>query len=70
MIMRGAYAESSGLGLAMVCSIMSKTCSLASLALLSASSMVARSSPDILTSIWKAVMPSRVPVTLKSMSPI
>ena len=35
----------------------------------SARSMISRETPVILMSIWSAVIPFRVPATLKSMSP-
>ena len=47
----------------------SRMCSRPSRACASAFSMTGRVTPPILMSIWSAVIPTRVPATLKSMSP-
>ena len=66
---RGAWPASSVRGSPIVSSIRSRIASRASFACASACSMISRETPVILMSIWSAVMPSRVPATLKSMSP-
>jgi hypothetical protein len=68
-VIRGAHFESSPRGWARVPSIFSRMCSRASRAWSSAWAMTSRDSPEILMSIWIAVMPFLVPQTLKSMSP-
>ena len=52
-----------------VSAIRSRMNSRASFACVSASRMICWVTPVILMSIWSAVTPSRVPATLKSMSP-
>ena len=66
---RGACSASSVRASGIVSSILSRMNSRARLACSSAFSMISRVTPVILMSIWSAVMPSRVPATLKSMSP-
>src|SRR5213078_1334477 len=69
VMMRGAYLDSCERGAGMARSMMSRMCTRACLARSSASAMILKSSPSILISIWIEVTPSRVPATLKSMSP-
>ena len=58
-----------GDGAAMTSFIFPRMCSRASRAWLRALPMISRVNPVILISIWRAVIPSLVPATLKSMSP-
>ena len=67
--MRGAYFESSVRGPGSALAISLRMWSRPFRACSSASSMILRSSPSILMSIWIEVMPFSVPATLKSMSP-
>jgi hypothetical protein len=69
VMMRGAYTDSSARGLGSTLSISSRMCSRARLAFCSASRISSSDRPSILMSIWMEVTPSRVPATLKSMSP-
>src|SRR5207248_1573182 len=69
VMMRGAYLDSCERGCGMARSMMSRMWTRACLARSSASAMILKSSPSILMSIWIEVTPSRVPATLKSMSP-
>src|ERR1019366_2559416 len=66
---RGANAESSGRAAFSVCSILSRMKSRPWRACSSACWKICGVMPPILMSIWRAVMPVRVPATLKSMSP-
>ena len=65
----GACGFTSAFGLSIVFSISPKICILPSLACIRAFSIISMVSPWILISIWQAVIPSAVPVTLKSISP-
>ena len=65
----GAYLESSARGSGMVSSIFSRMVRRASFAWWSAFSITSTVIPFTLMSIWRAVIPSSVPATLKSMSP-
>ncbi len=67
--MRGAYVERSSRAPDNVSPIQSKMCIRAVCARPSASSRISTVKPAILISIWMEVIPSRVPATLKSMSP-
>jgi len=67
--MRGAQGASSLLGSAMHSAIISKILKRADFALFKAISIISRVIPEILISICIAVMPSRVPAHLKSISP-
>src|SRR6266576_513794 len=69
VMMRGAYLDSCERGSGIARSMMSRMWTRACLARSSASAMILKSSPSILMSIWMEVRPSRVPATLKSMSP-
>ena len=66
---RGACSASSVRGSGIASSIRSRIESRARFACSSAPLMISCVTPVILMSIWSAVMPSRVPATLKSMSP-
>src|SRR5207302_1710663 len=70
VMIRGAYGDRSGRGAAIACCITSSTCIRASRAWARALPNTSRDSPRILMSICSAVTPSRVPATLKSISPI
>ena len=67
--MRGAWGESSVRGAAIASCILPRIDRRASLACASASRRISKVTPVILMSIWRAVIPSSVPATLKSMSP-
>ena len=67
--MRGAHCDSSLRGSGMVASMRSRMNRRARLACSSASVRISKVTPLILMSICRAVMPSAVPATLKSMSP-
>ncbi len=67
--MRGAYGEMFSRGASIEACIASKISSRALRACSSALDMISLVMPPILMSICSAVMPSRVPATLKSMSP-
>ncbi len=69
VVMRGANALISLRGRGSTASILSSTKSLASRACSSAWAMISWVRPLVLMSICRAVMPSLVPATLKSMSP-
>src|SRR6058998_2488756 len=69
VMMRGAYLDSCERGCGIARSMISRMCTRACFARSSASAMILKSSPSILMSIWIEVTPSRVPATLKSMSP-
>ena len=66
---RGACSESSARGSAMTSAILPRMNVRASSACASASRRMSNVTPVILMSICRAVMPSDVPATLKSMSP-
>ena len=69
-LIRGAYCESSSRGSAMrLVHLAEDRAGGASLACESASRRMSNVTPVILMSICRAVMPSEVPATLKSMSP-
>ncbi len=65
----GAYCDITERAVGSASSIRPRMCSRAARASDSALVMISRLMPAILVSSWKAVMPLRVPVTLKSMSP-
>ncbi len=65
----GANSEMSSAGLERVFSMMPRMCILPRLAWSRAFVRISVETEEILMSIWKAVMPSFVPATLKSMSP-
>ena len=65
----GAWAFTSPFGVAIVSVSFSKICNRPSLACFSAFTKISYDKPLILISIWQAVIPSLVPVTLKSISP-
>ena len=67
--MRGAWGFSSARGSAMHSVILSRMCIRPSLAWFNAFSRMSYDKPSTLISICVAVIPSRVPVTLKSISP-
>ena len=69
VVMRGAYWLSSSRLLLMTSVILPRMCMRAAWACCSASRMISVVIPLTLMSIWSAVTPSAVPVTLKSMSP-
>ncbi len=69
MKMRGAYGDISVRGADRAVAMMSRIVSRPRRARSRASRITWLEIPPILVSIWKAVIPSRVPVTLKSMSP-
>ena len=69
VVMRGAYWLSSSRLALMTSVILPRMWSRASRACSSASRMISVVMPATLMSIWSAVTPSAVPVTLKSMSP-
>ena len=69
VVMRGAKSESSGRAVLMIASILSRISRRAASASLRPVRMIAPLIPCTLMSICKAVIPVRVPVTLKSMSP-
>ena len=66
---RGAWSRSCSRDSGIASSIRSRMNSRASLACERAFRMISCVTPVILMSIWSAVTPSRVPATLKSMSP-
>ena len=66
---RGAYGFSSARVSGWASMIFPKICIRPSLAWASAFSRISYDKPSTLISIWVAVMPSAVPVTLKSISP-
>ena len=66
---RGAFSASSARASEIVSAILSRMNSRACFAWASACRMISCVTPVILMSIWSAVTPSRVPATLKSMSP-
>ena len=65
----GAYFDKSSLGLSIADVITSRILSLALWASAKASSKTSLFIPEIFISIWRAVIPSFVPATLKSISP-
>ena len=67
--MRGAYCDSSSRGAEIASPILPRIVMRASWACASASRRMSNVTPVILMSICRAVMPSEVPATLKSMSP-
>ena len=67
--MPGAYLDSSERGASMTAPISPRMNSRATLAWARASRMISNVTPVILMSICRAVIPSLVPATLKSMSP-
>ena len=69
LIMRGACGEIASRAAGSVCPITSRMNKRPFFACSSASAMICAFTPAILMSICRAVMPSRVPATLKSMSP-
>ena len=69
VIVLGAYLDTSLLGLDICFSMTSNIWNLAFLACSKASFNIFLFIPSILISIWRAVIPSRVPATLKSISP-
>ena len=69
VLMRGANCESSSRGASITSSILPRMNSRPAFACESASLRMSNVTPEILMSIWRAVMPSFVPATLKSMSP-
>ena len=68
-LIRGACSESCSRGASMASAILPRMNSRPSLAWARASLMISNVTPVILMSICRAVMPSEVPATLKSMSP-
>ena len=68
-IMRGAYWLSSGLASVIASAILPRMCIRAALACSRACAMTGKVIPVDFKSICRAVMPSLVPATLKSMSP-
>ena len=68
-MIRGANFDSSVRGASMTAAIWPRMSRRASLACASASRRMSNVTPVILMSICRAVMPSDVPATLKSMSP-
>ena len=66
---RGARGESCGRGAASVSAILSRMCSRPARACSNAPASTSAGIAPTLLSIWIAVIPSRVPATLKSMSP-
>ena len=68
-LMLGAFGDSSARGSSMTSAILPRMKSRPSLACSSASRRMSKVTPEILMSIWSAVMPFSVPATLKSMSP-
>ena len=69
VVIRGACAASSSRDSEIASAILSRMNSRARFACSSALRMISCVTPVILMSIWRAVMPSREPATLKSMSP-
>ena len=69
VVMRGAYSDISARGAASTPFIFSRICIRPAFACSSATCMISLVMPSILMSICKAVTPSVVPATLKSMSP-
>ena len=67
--MRGANSEISARGELIACSITPRMCRRAPLAWFRATCMISLVIPSILISICRALIPSRLPATLKSMSP-
>ena len=70
VVIFGAYLETSLLTSEIVDDIWSNICSLAILAFSKACSIISKVIPLTFISIWRAVTPSFVPATLKSISPI
>ena len=70
VVIRGAKSDISSRALGRTAVILSRMNRRAARACLSPSRMTRSSMPLTLMSIWRAVMPFVVPVTLKSMSPI
>ena len=68
-VIRGAYGESSSRGEEMTSFIVPRMNVRPSFAWARASRRMSNVTPEILMSIWSAVIPFSVPATLKSMSP-